>query len=268
MVLFLKKEKPMRNSGNLFCIATGYNKPFRSDGDEFTQEMCHFMDAHYRETDLRWGFRLKKPGADKKLGKTIPSLRQQFSLFIDECYSETFNTFAFFVHGTWRSILGLNHNIWSVHMLAYDICQIADLTNPINIILYGCSMGTGAKNYKDIHEFDYSNTQMDMNGYYGVAMRLAFALTKVGVHNYRIYAHLGRGHTTRYPHCVWIEDHQEEKKIVRTRIVPYVGPLSSNKDGRKKWLSWEAYLKKTYSGRFIAPFLDDIDLEKILRGEY
>jgi hypothetical protein len=235
--------------GNTLCFATSYNRKFKHDGDEFMREMVKFSQWNPNPTKLVPIF---KPNKDY-------SLKAQFRLSLKEP-QDGFSTFVFFMHGTWRALLGVDYNIWTTHLMADCISKRCDLRPLVNIVLYACSCGRGKGVRNRIHEYDL-RSNWDMRGEFGFAMRLAKDLTDIGIHDYRIYAHTGAGHTTRYPHCVWINE--ENGIIKRRKIVPYRSWASSDRKGRRQWLRWVDFLQQTKTGRFRAPFLTEAELAEI-----
>lgn len=238
----------MKKIGNTVCFATSYNHRFRHDGDEFMREMGKFNQWNPNPTKL---VPILKPSKDY-------SLRAQFKLNLEE-HQDGFSTFVFFMHGTWRALLGVDYNIWTAHLMADLIdknCGIA----PLNIVLYACSCGRGKGAWNRIHEYDLRSNR-GMRGEFGFAMRLAKSLSDISIHDYRIYAHTGAGHTTRYPHCVWINE--DSGIIKRRKIVPYRSWASPDRKGRRQWLRWVNFLQQTKTGRFRAPFLTEAELTEI-----
>jgi hypothetical protein len=247
-----KKELRMKNIGNTICFATSYNKKGKHDGDEFMREMMKFGGA----------YGANKVSQNAIMKGTSKELREQ----IDDAITNSTvhylsQNFVFFMHGRWRELIGAGHSIWTTHELANTIGHFRDAEKPLSIVLYACSCGSGTKKWKNIHEYQLGS-QWDMRGEFGFAMRLAKDLSDEGIHNYRIYAHLGSGHATKYPHCVWIT---EENEIIKRRnIVPYRSWASLDRKGRRQWLRWVKFLQETKTGRFEAPFLTEDELAEVI----
>ncbi len=249
----------MREIGNTICFATSYNSPpkYPSDGDEFMREMYNFA-------------RFVKPICEKvemnalTKEKDNPSLWDPKTQFLrqlrhHENGSGPANTLAVFMHGYWRELLGVDLNIWQTHVLASRIKE--HMVEPINIVLYACGCGGGTKKWKNIHEYRLGS-RWDMRGEFGFAMRLAHDLSEIGIHDYRIFAHVGRGHVTERPFCVWITE--ENGFVKRREIVPYRSWASPDRRGRRQWLRWVKYIQETRNGRFRAPFLTDAELAEVI----
>lgn len=253
----------MREIGDTICFATSYNAPGKHDGDEFVREMVKFNNLVGQNSFVA-SHNLLKPTGKAKGGRRN-DLRDQFYEYLFDFkhvgHMPGIKNFVFFMHGTWRALLGIGHNIWST-------CTVADLIKlhgvkdeTINIVLYACSCGRGKGIWRWKHEYDLKSNA-DMRGEFGFAMRLAKDLSDVGVHDYRIYAHTGAGHTTRYPHCVWITE--EDNVIKRRKIVPYRSWASTDRKGRRQWIRWVNFLHKTPEGRFRAPFLTEAELAEVI----
>lgn len=247
----------MREIGNTICFTTSYNRPKKHDGDEFVREMEKFtklIEGNFENCYMT------KP--------TIASLRKQFNNFlidslVDGDFQKDIHTFIFFMHGSWKWLYGIDHNIWTTHRVAQQIKKYA-ADEPLNIVLYACGCGGGKGKWKRIHEYKLGS-RWDMRGEFGFAMRLANDLSETGIHNYRIFAHIGSGHVTKRPFCVWITE--EENEVIKRRvIVPYHSWASPNRKGRRQWLRWVKFIQETKTGRFEAPFLTDDELTEIIGG--
>lgn len=239
----------MKNIGNTICIATEYNKPKKHDGDEFMREM-HLFKKYMKHKD-NWI-------VEEKL-KSRYNLRNNIEYILKD--NPSYQNLIFFMHGSWRALLGAEYNIWSCWRLAETIKETANLFKQINIVLYACSCGRGKDKWNRIHEFNTASN-WEMRGEFGFAMRLANDLSELGIHDYQIYAHIGSGHTTKYPHCVRITEFH--KLIMRRKIVPYYSWISTNFKNKYQWNRWKKYIQKTKTGRFEAPFLTDIELAKVI----
>lgn len=240
----------MRKLGNTICFATSYNSPKKNDGDEFVREMYNFYNWTKSNLD---GMLLCH-----KLVQPNPRM-QFFEKFDNMDLEDSYNTLIVFMHGTWRGLMGIDTNIWQTHALAKVFKNV--MTEPINIVLYACGCGGGKGKWNSIHEYKLGS-QYDMRGEFGFAMRLAHDLSDIGFHDYRIFAHVGSGHVTKRPFCVWINE--EDGFIKRKEIVPYRSWASLNRKGRRQWLRWAKYIQETRDGRFRAPFLDQSELAEII----
>jgi len=266
----------MRELGITFCFATSYNSPKKHDGDEFMREMRLFNQCY--ESTYACEVRLKKPSFSNG------TLREQFVHGL--IGKGDFQTIVFFMHGSWRSLYGIDHNIWTTDTIAKVFKIYCEKKKPLNIVLYACGCGGGKGKWKNIHEYRLGS-RWDMRGEFGFAMRLAHDLSDAGIHDYRIFAHVGSGHVTERPFCVWITEEDRvksdtpkralialndkdfqnlaiEKTIVRREIVPYRSWASLDRKGRRQWLRWVKYLQETKDGRFRAPFLTDAELAEVI----
>lgn len=241
----------MRELGTTICFATSYNSPKKHDGDEFVREMRLFNQCY--ESTYACEVRLKKPSFSNG------TLREQFVHGL--IGKGDFQTIVFFMHGSWRSLYGIDHNIWTTDTVAKVFKIYCEKKKPLNIVLYACGCGGGKGKWKNIHEYRLGS-RWDMRGEFGFAMRLAHDLSDAGIHDYRIFAHVGSGHVTERPFCVWITENNNT--IVRREIVPYHSWASLNRKGRRQWLRWVKYLQETKDGRFRAPFLTDAELAEVI----
>jgi hypothetical protein len=271
----------MKDIGNTICFATSYNRKGKHDGDEFMREMSKFRQA-YSATKIIGQNAITK-GTDKKLREQID---KAITDSIVHYYSQNF---VFFMHGWWRELIGAGHNIWTTHEIADTISHFRDDKKPLNIVLYACGCGGGTKKWKNIHEY-HVGSRWDMRGEFGFAMRLANDLSELGIHDYRIFAHVGSGHVTERPFCVWITEefnpnwfgskdppeikegsdaglwvNTNVKRIIKRRtIVPYRSWASLDRKGRRQWLRWVKFLQETKTGRFEAPFLTEEELAEVI----
>lgn len=249
----------MRRIGNTICLATSYNTPGKHDGDEFMREMDKFRNCH-RDSKV-WRYGLEKKNSRKERMEHIDDQ-------ITNCIVNMFpQNFVFFMHGWWKELIGSGYNIWLTHELANNISHFRLAKKPLNIVLYACGCGGGTKKWKNIHEY-HLGSHWDMRGEFGFAMRLANDLSELGIHDYRIFAHIGRGHVTERPFCVWITDEPNKTntgRIVKRReIVPYRSWASLDRKGRRQWIRWVKFMKETRNGRFQAPFLSEAELAEVI----
>lgn len=250
----------MREIGNTICFATSYNSPKKNDGDEFVREMHNF--SNWTKRGLVENFSSDENSKTLCHRLTKPNPRMQFFERLESNNPEAqINTLVFFMHGTWRELIGIETNIWQTQTLARVFKNV--MIEPMNIVLYACGCGGGKGKWNNIHEYKLGS-RYDMRGESGFAMRLAHDLSDIGFHDYRIFAHVGSGHVTKRPFCVWINE--EDGFIKRREIVPYRSWASLDRKGRRQWLRWVKYIQETRDGRFRAPFLTDDELAEVIGG--
>jgi hypothetical protein len=254
----------MRHIGNTICFATSYNRKGKHDGDEFVREMSKF-EAFVKKKDLSYLINSVLLKQGNLRGQFAKELGEAHQLLRTVAYS---STFVFFTHGWWRGLIGVDHTIWTTYRMAELIAEYRqERGEDINIVLYACGCGGGIKKWKNIHEY-HLGSRWDMRGEFGFAMRLANDLSELGVHDYRIFAHTGRGHVTKRPFCVWITDEPNKintgRIIKRRTIVPYHSWASLNRRGRRQWLRWVKFIQETRDGRFQAPFLTEEELAEVI----
>jgi hypothetical protein len=243
----------MKNIGDTICFATSYNRKRKNDGDEFMREMAKFQKEMTTEVSTIRCIALRDPTEYE-----VFPLKNQICKKLKE-FKKLNDNLVFFMHGWWRGLIGADYNIWTSHLLAR---AIQDFMKPApTIILYACGCGGGKSKWKNIHEYRLGS-RWDMRGEFGFAMRLANDLSELGVHDYRIFAHIGKGHVTKRPYCVWIIE--DNGFIKRRIIVPYQSWASFNRKGRRQWIRWVNYIQKTKTGRFEAPFLTKKKLAEII----
>jgi hypothetical protein len=220
------------------CFATSTNRKGKHDGDYFVSEMRAYRE--YYSNQMIETF---------EVPATITPAKRRVLIVnrIAQC-TQPIHALVFFMHGTSKSLLGAGLNIWN----GYKLIDALRGTESLSIVLYSCSNGAPTD-----PRFDhcYFESDIEMRGEYGFAMRLAWFCRERGIHA-RIYSHDRSGDTTRNPHVKMISN--SDTSISR------LGPVNPGDD---LWKVWRERLRDHPNFRFRAPFLSIDRIEAELKGE-
>jgi len=233
---------------NILCFATSTNTPGLLDGKYFCAEANRAIGEWKAATIVK-----------------VPNDQDRSDLVLREIekYGADADVYAFFMHGSIKSLIGagftastkypLPHGYQNVSKLAWAISDRKISHSPVKIILYACSTG-GPPEGQDVVPQDWPELERErLFNRLGFAHSLSYYLGSMGI-IHEIIAHVSpRGDTTHNPRLCSIQTNTANSPITET---VYYRPWIIKNFGKKAWPKFVDIMTYNEYARFRVPFME------------